>query len=167
MIIVYTGQGKGKTTAALGLALRAVGWRKKVLIIQFMKRQETGELKAIKNTPIKIEQYGTKKFVDPKNLQPEDLEMAKKGWEKAVKEIGSGTREMVILDEINVAVKFGLISKEEVLKLLRQNPKDLTLVLTGRRAPQEFIDIADLVTEFCEIKHPYKKGVKAKKGTDY
>ncbi len=168
MLIVYTGDGKGKTTAALGLALRAAGWGKRVLVIQFMKKQITGELKTIKQLDkIKIEQFGTKNFVDPENLQPEDKKLAKKAWEKTLKEIALKTWEMVILDEINVAVKFGLIPKEEVLKLLRQRPKNLDLVLTGRWAPQEFIDAADLVTEFKEIKHPFKKGMKAQKGIDF
>ncbi len=168
MIIVYTGNGKGKTTAALGLALRAAGWGKRVLVIQFLKKQPTGELRAIKQLGnVTIEQYGTQKFVDPKNLQPEDKKQAKKGWEKAVNEMASKAWKMVILDEINVAVKFGLITQKEVLKLLRKKPMDLDLVLTGRWAPQEFIDVADLVTEFQEIKHPFKKGEKAKKGIDF
>ncbi len=172
MIIVYTGNGKGKTTAALGLALRALGWGGRVLIVQFLKKQVSGEIKAltqlkIKNEKLKIERFGTKNFVDPKNLQQEDLKQAKKGWGKTLKEIASEKWGMVILDEINVAVKFGLIPKEEVTKLLKQTHGNLDLVLTGRWAPQEFIEIADLVTEFKEVVHPFKKGEKAKKGIDY
>jgi len=177
LIQVYTGGGKGKTTAALGLALRALGWGKRVLIIQFLKKQTTGELlfsrfpefKAhqFRESAMVIEQYGTKDFVDPKNLRPIDFEKARKGWGKAKLEVRSGRWDLVILDEINVAVKFGLIKVEEVLALIKNKPPTLDLVLTGRWADKKIIEAADLVTEFKEIKHPYKKGEKARQGIDY
>lgn len=173
LVQVYTGDGKGKTTAGFGLALRAVGWGKRVLIIQFLKKQETGEIKLlntehlIRKTKIKIEQYGTKDFVDPKNLRPIDFNEAKKGWEKTKLEVKSKKWDLVILDEINVAVKFGLIKTEEVLDLIKSKPKSLDLVLTGRWADKKIIEVADLVTELKEIKHPYKKGQLARPGIDY
>lgn len=181
LTIVYTGTGKGKTTAALGLALRAAGWGKRVIIIQFLKKQASGEIKFFKdyqalnkqiskytNKQIKIEQFGTKDFVNPKHLRPVDYEQAKKGWARIKKEIRYGKWELVILDEINVAVKFGLIKADEVLEIIKiARDKGIDLVLTGRAACPELVEWADLVTEFVEIKHPYKKGIKAKKGIDY
>lgn len=172
LIIVYTGNGKGKTTAALGLVLRAAGWGKRVLIIQFLKKQSTGEIKFIKSLQstvysLQLEQYGTKDFVDPKNLKPIDYEEAKKALASAMLHVTSSMFNVVILDEINVAIKFGLIAKEEVINLLKQKPKEMTLVLTGRWACPEIIERADLVTEFKAIKHPFKKGEKARKGIDF
>ena len=168
MVICFTGNGKGKTTAAFGLALRSVGWGKKVLIIQFLKKWETGELKAIKQlSNLAIEQYGTKDFVDPKKLRPIDFEEARRGLEKVKEEIRGGKWDLVILDEINVVVKFGLLKIEEVLNLIKSLPKNIDLVLTGRWAHPKIIEAADLVTEFKEVKHPFQKGIKAKPGIDY
>ena len=187
MIIVYTGNGKGKTTAALGLALRAAGWGKRILIIQFLKKQTSGEINFFKdcqalnkqiskytNKQIKIKQFGTKDFVDPKKLRPIDFQETKKGFDYSLFAIHNSLSkgklclfDIVILDEINVAVEFGLITKEEVLNLLTQKPKEMTIVLTGRWACPEIIEVADLVTEFKEIKHPFKKGEKTRKGIDY
>lgn len=173
MIIVYTGNGKGKTTAALGLALRAIGWGKRVLIIQFLKKQVSGEVKLLKTQhlkrkiPIQIEQYGTKDFVNPKRLKPIDYKEANKALASAMLHVTSSMFDMVILDEINVAVKFGLIKIEDVLQIIKDKPKKLDLVLTGRWACPEIIKQADLVTEFTEVSHPFKKGEKAHKGIDY
>ncbi|MBI4999675.1 cob(I)yrinic acid a,c-diamide adenosyltransferase [Candidatus Gottesmanbacteria bacterium] len=168
LMIVFTGNGKGKTEAAFGLALRSLGWGKKVLIIQFLKKWETGELKAIKQlSNLAIEQFGTKGFVDPKKLRPIDFKEVHRAMDRALYAIRYLPYAVVILDEINVAVKFGLISKEEVIRLLKLKPPEMTIVLTGRAACPEFIEGADLVTEFVEIKHPYKMGEKAKKGIDY
>jgi cob(I)alamin adenosyltransferase len=168
MIIVYTGNGKGKTTAALGLALRAGGWNKKVLIVQFLKKQRTGEVKAIEQLDnLTIKQFGTKDLVDLKELRPIDFKEAQKGLEKARLEVKSGKWELIILDEVNVAVKFGLIKAAEVLRLIQTKPTSLDIVLTGRWANKKIIEAADLVTEFKEVKHPYIKGEKAKRGIDY
>lgn len=169
MVICFTGNGKGKTTAALGLALRAVGWGKKVLIIQFLKKGEYGEIKAIASflPNCSIVQFGRKGFVNPKKPLKIDFIEAKKGLARAKREIRYGNWELVILDEINVAIKFGLVKLEEVLDLIKEKPVNLDLVLTGRWACQEIVKRADLVTEFKEIKHPYKKGIKAKPGIDY
>ena len=174
MIIVYTGNGKGKTTAALGLALRAAGWGKRVLIIQFLKKQETGEIKLLKTQhlkqkiPIKIEQYGTKDFVNPKRLKPVDYEEAKKALESSKYQVLSSKYELIILDEVNVAVNFGLIKPDQILELVRiAKRRGVDLVLTGRWACPELVEGADLVTEFTEVSHPFKKGEKARKGIDY
>lgn len=167
LVEVYTGEGKGKTTAALGLALRAEGQGLKVKIIQFLKKRESGEVKAIKKTQIGIEQYGTEDFINPKKLRPIDFEEAKKGLEKAKIEIRSGKWDLLILDEINVAVKFGLIKLAEVLDLIENKPKNLELVLTGRWASPEISKKADLVTEMKERKHIFKRGIKGRKGIDY
>jgi cob(I)alamin adenosyltransferase len=167
MIIVYTGNGKGKTTAALGLALRSIGYGKRVVLIQFMKGRETGEILAAKKIlGLEIYQFGRKDFVDPKNPKKEDLDLASKGLEFA-KKTAKKKPDILILDEINVAVKFGLLKLEDVLKLIGATPKNTTLVLTGRYAPKEIIRKADIVTEMAEIKHHFKKSAKAIKGIDY
>lgn len=181
LTIVYTGDGKGKTTAALGLALRAVGWGKRVLIIQFLKKHDTGEKRVIKKLEkhpkarscgigkwkMKIEQYGTEDFVSPKKLRTIDFREARKGFKKATEEIKSGNWDLIILDEINVAVKFGLIKMEKLLEFIKNKPRVLDLVLTGRFADKKIIDAADLVTEFVEVKHPYEKRMEARRGIDY
>ncbi len=172
MIIVYTGNGKGKTTAALGLALRAVGWGKRVLIIQFLKKQITGELKfarqfQISNFKFQIENYGSKNLVDPQRLRPIDYQEAQRALKSTMLHVSSSMFDVIILDEINVAVKFGLIKLEDVLQIIKDKPKTLDLVLTGRGACPEIIKQADLVTEFREVSHPFKKGEKARKGIDF
>ncbi len=174
LTIVYTGNGKGKTTAALGLALRAVGHGKKVLIIQFLKKGEFGEIKAIKrwkqevrSGKWEIRQYGSGDFVDPKNLKKIDYSEAVKALGEAKSETRSGKWEMLILDEVNVAVKFGLIKLNEILDLVKEKSSQLDLVLTGRWADSDLIKTADLVTEFVEIKHPYSKGGKSRAGVEY
>lgn len=171
MIIVYTGNGKGKTTAAIGLALRAVGWGKRVLIIQFLKKQVTGETKLIKKLGMRnweLEQYGTKDFVNPKRLKPVDYKEAEKALESSKYQVLSSKYELIILDEVNVAVEFGLIKPDQILELVRIAKRiGVDLVLTGRWACQEIIKQADLVTEFTEVSHPFKKGEKVRKGIDY
>lgn len=163
---VYTGNGKGKTTAAFGLCLRAVCAGKKVFIGQFVKGMEYSELNAANILPnFEIEQFGRGCFI---RNEPslEDIEAAKKGLEKCKKIISSGEYDVVVLDEINIAMFFKLISVEEVLELIRQKSDKTELILTGRYAPQEIIDAADLVTEMKEIKHYYTKGVMARKGIE-
>ncbi|MBI4999359.1 cob(I)yrinic acid a,c-diamide adenosyltransferase [Candidatus Gottesmanbacteria bacterium] len=176
LTIVHTGNGKGKTTAALGLALRAVGWGKRVLIIQFLKTRVSGEIKALQkiqekleigNWKLEIEQYGTREFVDPKKLRPVDFKEAHRALKSAMLHVSSSMFNVVILDEINVAIKFGLVRLKEVLDLIKSKPAEVDLVLTGRGAPKEILKVSDLVTEFVEIKHPYKMGKKAKQGVDY
>ena len=167
-IQLYTGDGKGKTTAALGAALRAVGHGSRVAMIQFMKGRLYGELEAAKKLDcFTIEQYGRDEFVDPKNPEPIDRELAERGWRRAEELVYGGNLDMLILDEISVAVSFGLIDVEKVLSFMRKKPAGLELILTGRYAPDEMIELADTVTEMKEIRHHYDRGVSARKGIEY
>ena len=165
---IYTGSGKGKTTTALGLGLRAVGAGLKVHIIQFMKGRRYSEIDAVKNLPnFKISQYGRDEFVNKEKPEKIDIDLAQKGLAYAKDVIKSGKYDVVILDEINVAVDYKLIPLEEVLNLIKEKPEKLELVLTGRYAHPELIKISDLVTEMLEIKHPYQKGINCRKGIDF
>ena len=166
-IQVYTGRGKGKTTAAFGLALRAAGAGLRVYIGQFIKGcpySENKALRKIKN--IKVEQFGRGCFIKG-TVKKKDEELARKGLEKVRKVIAQGKYQLVILDEINVALKFGLLDLAEVVKLIKTKPGGLELVLTGRYAPAKILKLADLVTEMKEVKHYYKKGVPARKGIEF
>ena len=169
MIHIYTGKGKGKTTAALGLALRALGHGFKVMMIQFMKGKiNYGEIEAAQKLPnFTIEQYGRPDFVNPENPDEEDIRLAKKALRRAGEVIESKEYDVVILDEINVAINFGLIGLEEVITLLKKKPEQTELVLTGRYMPEELGQFADLITECREVKHYFSKGVQARKGIDY
>jgi cob(I)alamin adenosyltransferase len=165
---IYTGPGKGKTTAALGLGLRAVGAGLKVHIVQFMKGRRYSEIDAIeKISNFTISQHGRDKFVSKKKPEQIDIDLAEEGFSYAKNLIKSGKYDMVILDEINVAVDYHLISVENVLKLIEEKPEKLELVLTGRYAHPEIVKIADIVTEMLEINHPYQQDVEARKGIDY
>ncbi len=169
LVQVYTGNGKGKTTASLGLALRACGHGFKVCMIQFMKEScEYGEVLAADLLPgFKIIQVGRNEFVnlaDPDNI---DIALARKGWILAQTIIRSQQYHIVILDEINVAMACKLIATAEVVNFLRHRPDGVEIVLTGRYAPQEIIDVADLVSEMREIRHPYVSGISARKGIDH
>jgi cob(I)alamin adenosyltransferase len=153
---VYTGDGKGKTTAALGLALRAAGRGLPVYIGQFMKGRHYGELDSVKLLPgVELEQYGEPGWVYQGQLKPEQVEQAARGMARACAVVVSGKHRLVILDEINMAVWFGLIEVEAVLELMQQKPSATELVLTGRRADERVIEAADLVTEMKSIRHYY------------
>ncbi len=168
-IQVYTGNGKGKTTAALGLALRAAGYKHKVYIGQFLKGQEYGELLSAKKLSpyITIEQFGRKGFIHvTKDPDEEDIKRAKRGLKKCLEAMLSRKYRIIILDEINVAVDLNLIAEEEVHEFLDKRPEDVEIILTGRYAPPSFLKRADLVTEMKEKKHYYKKGVKAREGIE-
>ncbi len=168
LIQVYTGNGKGKTTAALGQALRAAGRDKKVLIVQFMKKWDYGELHSLKQiSQITIKTFGTKNFVYKGKAKEIDYQEAKKAFEEGVSGARSGKYDMVIFDELNVAVDFGLIKIEEVINFLKEKPEEVEVIITGRNASSELIDLADLVTEMREIKHPFQKGIKARIGIEY
>ncbi len=169
MIQIYTGNGKGKTTAALGLAMRAVGHGLKVIMIQFMKGKiNYGELESAKLLPhFTIEQYGRPEFVDRDNPDKEDIRLAKEAWKRTKQVIASQKYDMVILDEINVAVSFGLIQLKDVIELLERTPKKIELILTGRYMPEAFIEYADLVSEVREVKHHFQTGTPARKGIEY
>jgi LAO/AO transport system kinase len=169
LIQVYTGRGKGKTSAALGLALRALGRGLKVYVIQFIKGEMGyGEALMARNLPgLEMVAYGRGKFLDIQSKSPEDSELAIEALEHARNIVKVGAHDVVILDEVNVAISLGLLETEVVLELIRDKPPKVELVLTGRGAPAEIIEIADLVTEMREIKHPYSKGVKARRGIEY
>jgi cob(I)alamin adenosyltransferase len=169
MVEVYTGGGKGKTTAALGLALRATGHGWRVLCIQFMKGNpdygEIGASKGVRN--LTVVQTGLPTFVEKGNPSREDLAEAERGMKLAREALASGKYRMLVLDEINVAVDYGLVKLEDALALIDACPAEVELVLTGRDAKQALIDRADLVSEVREIKHPYQKGIVSRIGIDY
>lgn len=157
MIQVYTGDGKGKTTASLGLALRAVGAGLKVYIAQFIKNGTYSELKAIKKIKnIKIEQFGNGCFIRKKPTL-EDTKIAEKGFKKIKEIISAKKYNLIILDEINVALSLNLLKTEDVLDLIKNTPAQIELVFTGRNAPSKIIKIADLVSRINNVKHYYKK----------
>jgi len=167
-IHVYTGPGKGKTTAAIGLGIRAVGAGFKVYMIQFMKGRRYSEIDGIKNIAnFTIVQHGRDEFVSKEKPEQIDIDLAKKGFDHAKEIIKQNNYDLVILDEINVAVDFNLLPIENVIELLKDKPEKLELVLTGRYAHPELVRFADVVTEMLEIKHPYQQGVAARKGIDY
>jgi len=168
-IQVYTGNGKGKTTAALGLALRAAGHGFKTYFGQFLKGQDYGELSAIQklSSLITIEQFGRKGFIHvTENPDKEDIDRAQQGLRKCTKMMKSLKYRIIVLDEINVAVHFNLFTEKEIHDFLDEKPEDIEVILTGRYAPESFIDRADLVTEMKEIKHYYKKGIQARLGIE-
>jgi cob(I)alamin adenosyltransferase len=160
---VYTGNGKGKTTAAMGLALRAIGRKKRVYIGQFLKATTSGEITALRRFKglVAVEQFGRKKWM---GCKPErtDVDLAQKGLARCREAMLSGKYNVVVLDEINMAVTFHVVKIVEVLELLSQRPAGVEMVLTGRNAAAEFLEAADLVTEMREIKHYYHKGVRAR-----
>ncbi len=167
MIQVYTGNGKGKTTAAIGLALRAAGAGKKVYICQFCKGRCYNEIKALKKIKnIKVEQFGRSCFIK-KAPDKIDLQMAQAGIKAVYKNIRTKKYQLVILDEINIAVKLGLIPLSDLLELIKQTPKSMELVLTGRYVHAKIIKLADLVSRIEEVKHYYQKGIKARNGIEF
>jgi len=170
MIQVYTGNGKGKTTAAIGLAVRAAGNGLSVLFVSFMKGPSYpyGEEVIFSKIPnITHRKFGTDYFVSPGTDDELAISEAKAALKFASERMMTGEYDLVILDEVNVAVNFGLISVDEVMEVIKSRPEKVELVLTGRYAPQEFIDIADLVTEMREIKHYFREGVPARKGIEF
>lgn len=166
-IHIYTGDGKGKTTAAIGLAIRAAGYGMKTYIGQFMKGQHYGELTALRDHPcITIEQYGDIECVHREEITQKHIDQAQQGLKQARKAMHSHQYDIIILDEINVAVWFDLIAPEQVTELLNERPKNVEFILTGRRAPEAFVEMADLVSDVKEIKHYYNQGVKARTGIE-
>lgn len=168
LVELYTGNGKGKTTAALGLALRAAGHGLKVRMIQFLKQPNYGEHQSLaKLAPeVQIVAFGRPGFIRPGLAQEEDIRLAREAMKAAYRALSAGV-DILILDEINVALYLGLLPVEEVLSLLRYRPPHVEIVLTGRNAPPELVASADLVTEMREIKHPYHQGVSARRGIEY
>lgn len=189
LIQIYTGSGKGKTSAALGVAFRAMGHGFKVFMISFMKGcTYTGELYSAErfSEKMKIVQFGKgcpyaalikdgfidcstceKCFVNRNLIQPEDKKMVKMGFQLAKRIIEEGRYDFVILDEICNVLDYDLLAVEQVVKLLREKPSYVELILTGRKAPQEIIDLAHYVTEFVSIKHPFQLGVVSRRGIEY
>ena len=170
LVQVYTGNGKGKTTAALGQALRASGHNIKSLIIQFLKGGSySGEVKAIENCVplIKIYQAGSPFFINKDKISEKDMDSNRKGLALAEDAAcGENDTGILVLDEINVAINLGIIKTEEIIKLIKNKRPDIELILTGRNAPQEILDIADLVTEMKEIKHYYNKNIPSRTGIE-
>ena len=169
LVLIYTGNGKGKTSAAMGTALRALGHGNKVHVVYFMKgTSPSSEQAALSGLPnITFSRFGLARYVDPKNVTPEDKEEASKSLEAAHKAVMSGNYDLVILDEVNVATAWKLIEIDGIIELIDKKPAHVDLILTGRYADQRLIDRADLVTEMQEIKHPYASGSPAKSGIDY
>ncbi len=166
---IYTGNGKGKTTAALGLALRAAGHGFKTYVAQFLKAQPTGEIEAAKKLAplIRIEQFGREGFITVKDgPDDQDVSLARAGLARALEAMLSGDYRIVVLDEVNTAVHFKILSERDVLDFIDKRPAAVELVLTGRYAPDSFIDRADLVTEMKDVKHYFDKGVKAREGIE-
>jgi len=166
-IHLYTGNGKGKTTASLGLALRAAGAGKRIFIGQFIKGMHYSELDSLKRFPeIELKQYGLDCFIVNQPTQ-KDIDAARKGIEEVSEMIAQNKYDMVILDEICIALHYHLFEIEELLALLKAKPEKMEIVMTGRYASSELFEIADLVTEMTEIKHYYNKGIKARKGIEF
>jgi cob(I)alamin adenosyltransferase len=168
VLLVITGNGKGKTTAGFGCALRALGHGFRVAVIQFMKGRIYGELEVLRDRlGVDLWQFGRNAYVDPKNPDPRDLELARAGMNKAWDIVRGGQHDLLILDEINVVADFGLIPTEEVLDLARSRPRWMDLIATGRNAPAPLTELADTVSEVREIKHHYKKGIESRAGMEY
>ncbi|MFQ5497842.1 MAG: cob(I)yrinic acid a,c-diamide adenosyltransferase [Nitrosopumilus sp.] len=172
LTIVYTGKGKGKTTAALGLALRASGYEKKICMIQFIKGSwHYGEMDSSKKLEPEFEMVAIGKgfvgIIDDNSPKEDHEKIAKEAIKISNEKIQSGEYDIVILDEINYAVNLNLISVDDVLQLIKSKPDQVDLVLTGNYAKERVIEVADLVTEMREIKHPFQRGIKAKKGIDF
>jgi cob(I)alamin adenosyltransferase len=167
-IHIYTGNGKGKTTAAIGLGIRATGGGLKVYMIQFMKGRRYSEIDALEKVKnFTVVQFGRDEFVSKENPEQIDIDLARKGFEHAKEIIKNGEHDLIILDEINVAVDFKLISLKNILKLMDEKSEKVELVLTGRYSHPDMVKQADLVSEILEIKHPYQNGIQSRKGIDW
>lgn len=169
LILVFTGNGKGKTTAAIGITMRAVGHGFKTCFIQFIKGSwKYGEMEAIAHFPDNIDFHVLGRgFTWKSDDLNKDREAARSAWDKAKEAIFSGRYQMVVLDEFTYLLSYNMIDLEEALRVLSNKPKDLHIVITGRDADPKLIEIADLVTEMKAVKHPYKQGVKAQKGIEF
>ena len=164
---LYTGDGKGKTTAALGLAVRASGHGLRTYIGQFLKGQRYGELDALRDNPrITVEQYGSPRCIHRDEVTSQHVAEAEEGLMRACEVMLSGEYDLIVLDEVNVAIWFGVLTTDDVLAFLDKRPDDVEVILTGRRAPQALIDRADLVTEMREVKHYYQQGIGARLGIE-
>jgi cob(I)alamin adenosyltransferase len=169
LVQVFTGDGKGKTSAAIGAVIRALGHGLKVYIAFFMKgAHPSGEFHILSQIPsVTMASFGSGGLVDPGHIKAEEIRGAEKALAAAREAMLSGNYDLVVLDEVNVAVAFGLISVDEVLKLIEDKPEKVELILTGRRADTRLVQAADLVTECLKIKHPYDMGVAARGGIEF
>jgi cob(I)alamin adenosyltransferase len=169
LVQIFTGDGKGKTSAALGAAMRAAGHGLRVHITFFMKGDYPyGEQQSLALLPgISVARFGQREFVDPGNVKPEEKEQARQALEDARRAVFSGEYDLVIMDEVNVASAWKLIDLDEVVQLIRGKPENVELILTGRYADQKLVELADLVTEMREIRHPYGKGIPSRMGFEY
>ena len=169
LVEVFTGSGKGKTSAAMGVVLRALGHDLNICIIFFMKGKfPYGEQKTLAKFPnVKFTVFGSLNFVDPRNVKEEDKKEAARALQAGRDAMLSGKYDLVVLDEVNVAVAWGLIGVEDLIKLIEDKPEQVELILTGRYADPRVVKQADLVTEMVAIKHPFDDGVKARAGFDY
>jgi cob(I)alamin adenosyltransferase len=169
LVHIYTGDGKGKTTAAVGLAVRAAGHGKEIYIAQFMKKNDSGETKALRHFHnIHLFQFGNEGFVEKGNATEDDICLAQEGYASLLKAVTLGYYDLVVMDEIICAINWDLLSLDQVLRLIDEKRKGLELVLTGRDAPQELIERADYVSRIDEVKHPYATaGVLARAGIEH
>jgi len=169
LVQVFTGDGKGKTTAALGAVMRALGQGLRVYVVFFMKGDYPyGERRILAQLPdVDLASFGSLDFVDPANVRPQDREQARQALAAAREAIFSDNYDVAVLDEINVAVAFGLIPLDEVMALIRDKPPGVELILTGRKAHPELVRVADLVTECLKVKHPYDRGIGSRRGIEY
>lgn len=169
MVLVFTGEGKGKTTAALGTVVRALGQGLRVFVCFFMKGEYPyGERNILRKLPgVTSISFGQEEFVNPSNLRAEEISQAQQALAASREAMLSGKYDLLVLDEINVAAAFKLISPEDIIQLIKDKPKYLELILTGRKADSRVIEMADLVTEMLKIKHPYDRGIEGHKGIEY
>ena len=169
LVQIFTGDGKGKTTAAIGAVIRALGHGLRVYVAFFMKGDYPyGERSILSQLPnVTIASFGSRGFIDPANIKPEEKEQAKRALAAAREAMLSGSYDLVVLDEVNLAAAWNLVELDEVLKLIEDKPPGVELILTGRRADSKLVKAADLVTEMLKIKHPYDEGVAAREGVEY
>ena len=169
LVQLYTGNGKGKTSAAMGAVLRAAGCGLRVYIAFFMKGDYPyGERNSLSKLPnVDVASFGSLEFVDPADVKPDEIEQAKQALAAARRAMLSGEYDLVVLDEVNVAAAWKLVELDEVVELIRGRPQNVELILTGRYADAALMQMADLVTEMVSIKHPYDQGIMARKGIEY
>lgn len=169
LVQIFTGNGKGKTTAALGEVLRASGHGLKVFVVFFMKGDYPyGEYNTLRKLPnVDVAGFGFRRLTDPAHIKPEEIEQAKLALAAARQAMLSGKYDLVVMDEVNVAVACKLIGLDDVITLIDEKPRNVELILTGRYADARLLEQADLVTEMVKIKHPYDKGVPARKGIEF
>lgn len=169
LVQVFTGNGKGKTTAAMGTIVRAAGHGLHVFLVSFMKGDYAyGEYKTLSMIPnVELSKYGLRELLDPNDIKPEEIEQGRLALAKAGEAVRSGKYDLVVLDEVNIALGYNLIEVDDVIRLIDEKPAGVELILTGRYVDDRILEKADLVTEMVKVKHPFDKGIKARKGIEY